>query len=257
MSKSLAFLVSFMVVLTVVIAGCGGGGSTTSTSSSPATTTSITPTTTPTTIISTTTTSTTTPTSTSTLPTTTAGGNTLPSTGVPITTHSAAVLAAYKGLCQTCHGKGLANSNPYPPTWDGKASGSSHNTGVYPITPGSPADHTPYTVDECTKAGCHAVGGSSTSPPTTTKVVLFNDPEPGGKPTPMTFHPLKGFENCIPCHVGSIAEGSNKRVGESHDCDECHATKPVPSFDPGHEGIGSPTLPKQLACVVCHKEAVK
>ncbi|RJO60455.1 MAG: hypothetical protein C4542_09160 [Dehalococcoidia bacterium] len=81
---------------------------------------------------------------------------TLTDKAIAITTHNAAAMAAYKTLCQMCHAKGLANSNPYPPTWDGKASGSTQNTGVYEIVPGSPQDHTPYTIEQCTQAGCHA-----------------------------------------------------------------------------------------------------
>ena len=77
---------------------------------------------------------------------------------IAITTHSAAVMASYKGLCQMCHANGTTNSNPYPPTWDGAKNGSTANKGVYAIPPGSVQDHTPYTVEECTKAGCHAVG---------------------------------------------------------------------------------------------------
>ena len=60
-------------------------------------------------------------------------------------------------LCQMCHANGTTNSNPYAPTWDGKASGSLVNTGVYTIEPNSVQDHTPYKVEECTKAGCHAM----------------------------------------------------------------------------------------------------
>ena len=256
MSKSIVTLFSIVVVFTICLTGFGGGGSKTTTSSQPSTTSATTPavtsnTTTQTTIASTTTVKPTTATS------TTGSGTTLPVVGIPITTHSAAVLAVYKGLCQTCHAKGLSNSNPYPPTWDGKASGSTHNTGVYPITPGSPTDHTPYTVEECTKAGCHAVSGTtSTATTPATGIKLFIDPEPGGKPTVMKTHPTDGaFSNCVPCHIGSTAVGSILRVGESHSCDECHATDPEPSYDPGHEGVGFPSLPMQTSCIICHKKA--
>jgi len=75
-----------------------------------------------------------------------------------ITTHSAAVMASYKGLCQMCHANGTTNSNPYPPTWDGAKNGSTANKGVYTIVPGSVQDHSQYTVDQCTQAGCHVVG---------------------------------------------------------------------------------------------------
>ena len=82
---------------------------------------------------------------------------TLPAAAVAITTHTAAQLASYKGLCQMCHGPGTTNSNPYPPTWDGKANGSTVNTGKYTVVAGSTQDHSQYTVDQCTQAGCHAV----------------------------------------------------------------------------------------------------
>ena len=97
---------------------------------------------------------------------TTPGGSTTPASSTPaatlpavagaITTHTAAQLASYKGLCQMCHGPGTTNSNPYPPTWDGKANGSTTNPGVYTVAAGSPQDHSQYTVDQCTQAGCHA-----------------------------------------------------------------------------------------------------
>ena len=81
---------------------------------------------------------------------------TLSEVGVAITTHNLAQMTGYKGLCQMCHAAGGTNSNPYPPTWDGAKNGSTANKGVYTITPGSVQDHTNYTVDQCTQAGCHA-----------------------------------------------------------------------------------------------------
>ena len=153
---SLSILFIAALTLTLLVSACGGGKATTSTK--PPTTTTKPPTTT----------TTNPPTTTTKPPTTTSGGSTLPTTAIAITTHTAVQLAAYKGLCQMCHGPGLSNSNPYPPTWDGKANGSTQNTGVYTITPGSPADHTSYTADQCTQAGCHVAPGSTTTPPTTT-----------------------------------------------------------------------------------------
>jgi len=94
---------------------------------------------------------------TSTTSTTVSPPKTLSEVGLPNTTHSKAVLAAYKGLCLICHGQGMFNAQPYAPTWDGKAAGSVLNTGVYTITPGSKADHTGYTNEtDCQQAGCHA-----------------------------------------------------------------------------------------------------
>jgi cytochrome c553 len=86
----------------------------------------------------------------------TPAGATLTTTPRAITDHNLAALKAYAGLCKMCHAPGLSNSNPYPPTWNGGASGSTVNTGIYTIVPGSPADHTNYTDDQCTQAGCHA-----------------------------------------------------------------------------------------------------
>lgn len=91
-----------------------------------------------------------------TTPVSSAPAATLPTVGVAITTHNAAQLTGYKGLCQMCHGPGTTNSNPYPTTWDGKANGSTANTGVYSVVAGSVQDHTSYTVEQCTQAGCHA-----------------------------------------------------------------------------------------------------
>jgi hypothetical protein len=81
---------------------------------------------------------------------------TLPATPIAITYHNAAYMVTYKTLCQLCHGPTTTNSNPYPPTWDGGKNGSTAYPGVYTVTPGSPADHTNYTTDQCTQAGCHA-----------------------------------------------------------------------------------------------------
>jgi hypothetical protein len=87
---------------------------------------------------------------------TTSGGATLPTQAIAITTHTAAQLASYKGLCLMCHGPGTSNSSPYPTSWNGKANGSTANTGTYTVAAGSTADHTSYTTDQCTQAGCHA-----------------------------------------------------------------------------------------------------
>ena len=76
--------------------------------------------------------------------------------GVPITSHSKDAMASYKGQCLFCHGKAGSYPQPYPPVWDGEASGSLHFRGAYEITPGSKADHTSYTsLTDCTQSGCH------------------------------------------------------------------------------------------------------
>ena len=117
----------------------------------------------------TTTTTTTTPpptTNTTTGTTTPTGGTSTTATtlpvltdvAVPITNHTLAGLAAYKTVgCLFCHGPTGSYPQPYAGTWDGKASASLHNTGVYTITAGSKADHTGYTeATDCSAAGCHA-----------------------------------------------------------------------------------------------------
>jgi plastocyanin len=161
-SWSILTIITLGVIL--LATACGGGKSTTSTN--PPTTTTKPPTTTTTTNPPTTTTNP--PTTTTNPPTTTSGGATLPATAVAITDHTPAVLTSYNGLCLMCHGAGLANAFPTAPSWDGKASGSTVNTGVYTIAAGSPADHTGRTADQCTQSGCHAVPGATTTPPTST-----------------------------------------------------------------------------------------
>jgi hypothetical protein len=99
---------------------------------------------------------------TSTPPASSTPAATLTDKPIAITTHNLAALKAYgdgtpNALCQMCHAPGTTNSNPYAPSWDGKANGSTANPGVYAIAPGSVQDHTPYKVEECTKAGCHAL----------------------------------------------------------------------------------------------------
>ena len=157
------FLIASSIVLVTLVLGCSSNGAAATTA--PKTTTTASQTTTPTTTVGQTTTS-----STIAAPTTTTSnsGGTLSIVAIDITTHNAAQMASYKGLCKMCHGPGTTNSNPYPPTWNGKANGSTANTGTYTIVAGSTIDHTPYTDDQCTQAGCHVVPGSSTTPPATT-----------------------------------------------------------------------------------------
>jgi hypothetical protein len=77
--------------------------------------------------------------------------------GVPITSHSKDVLRSYQGQCLLCHGQMGINPAPYPPAWDGAASGSIHFSETFEIDPGSKADHTGYTAaTDCTQPGCHA-----------------------------------------------------------------------------------------------------
>jgi plastocyanin len=157
---SLSLLTVMALTAALLVSACGGTKATTSTN--PPTITTTNP---PTTTTTGPTTTTGTPT------TTTSGGATLPTVAIAITTHSAAQLLSYKTICLMCHGPGTSNSSPYPPTWNGKTNGSTQNTGTYTVTAGSPADHTNYTVDQCTQAGCHAAPGGSTTtttPPTST-----------------------------------------------------------------------------------------
>ena len=136
--SSLLAMVSLLAI-TLIIAGCGGASTTT----------------TKTTATGTTNTTTTTTTNTSTTKTTTTSSAALPGTAIKITTHNAAQLTGYKGLCLMCHGTGTTNSFPTAPSWDGAKNGSTANPGTYTVAAGSDADHTGRTADDCTKAGCH------------------------------------------------------------------------------------------------------
>jgi hypothetical protein len=150
-SKALFIMVTCLTAALVIATGCGGTKATTSNSPTP---TKSTTTTTSTTQTSTTQTTTTTTTTTTTASSTPAGG-TLPA-AIAITSHSAAVLTSYAGLCLMCHGPDTSNQFPLPPSWDGKKFGSLVNTGVYTVAAGSPGDHTGRVSDTCTQSGCHA-----------------------------------------------------------------------------------------------------
>ena len=145
--KTRSMLLVMISLLTLVLAVAACGGSTATTTSKPATT--------PTAPIS----SSNTVTSSKPAPTTTTTTKTsnaaLSETAAKITTHNAAQLTGYKGLCLMCHGTGTTNAFPAAPSWDGKANGSTANPGTYTVTAGSNADHTGRTADDCTKAGCH------------------------------------------------------------------------------------------------------
>ena len=182
---SLSVLAITALTLVLLVSACGGTKATTSTAPPTTTTTPPTTTTTP---------PTTSTTGTPTTTTTTGTGATLSTTPIAYATHSAAQLASYKGLCQMCHAQGTTNSNPYPPTWDGKANGSTANPGVYTVVPGSVQDHSQYTVDQCDQAGCHVVPGSSTTPPTTTTTTpptTTTGTPPTTTPTPTTTSTVK------------------------------------------------------------------
>lgn len=260
------FILTALMIAVLVVASCGGGtkttttaGTTTSTTTTAGTTTSANSTTS-----SSTKTGTTTGTTSSTTTSSTGGG--LPTAATAITTHSEAVLASYKDLCLMCHGAGLVNQFPASPSWDGKKNGSTVNTGVYNIVTGSPADHTGRTVDSCTtQSGCHTAGvavamttiyvtTAGTSLPPKGTVVAFQDPKPGVNPPFKAPHAIDGvYENCITCHMGDNAAGSQFVVSTDHWCEECHKTVPAPSFDPAHNGTGFPTLPAQQSCIICHQ----
>ena len=155
-SWSILAIVTLCVML--LATACGGGN---------ATTTSVATTTKAPTTTATTTSATTTPPTTTTKPTTsTSSGGTLSTTGIAITTHNAAQLTGYKGLCLMCHGAGTTNAFPTTPSWDGKANGSTANTGTYTIAAGSNADHTGRTTDACFT--CHSAPGQTTTPATST-----------------------------------------------------------------------------------------
>jgi hypothetical protein len=138
-TRSLMFVLVSLLTMALLVLSCGGGKTTTSTIAS---TTTTTPPTTSTKPVSTTSvstppvsTTTTTPPTTTMIPTTTippttssSQGKALSEIAPAVTTHSAAALTVYKGLClPLCHGLGAANSSPFAPTWDGKAAGSTLN----------------------------------------------------------------------------------------------------------------------------------
>ncbi len=145
--KIIPLIVMLALAMVLVLGGCGGSKTTTSST----TTTSKPPTTSTTT---TTTTTTTTSATTSTTTTTTSAGNPIPTTGVEIKTHNAAVLASYKDLCLMCHGQGAgASQYPLPPSYTSRS--LSPGT-TYTVASGVPGDHTGRTDNAaCTAAGCH------------------------------------------------------------------------------------------------------
>ncbi len=165
---SLMFILVSLLTMALLVLSCGGGKTTASTIASTTTTTHPTTSTKPVTTTSVSTPpvsiTTTTPPTTTMIPTTTippasssSQGKALSEIAPAVTTHSAVVLTAYKGLClPLCHGLGAANASPFAPTWDGKAAGSTLNPGVYAVKAGSNADHTGRTEDTCTtQVGCH------------------------------------------------------------------------------------------------------
>jgi hypothetical protein len=258
---SLYFILTALMIAVLVVASCGGGTKTTTST----TTTAGTTTTASSTTSSSTTTSTTTGTTSSTTTTSSTGGG-LPTAATAITTHTEAVLTNYKGLCLMCHGAGMTNQFPTSPSWDGKKNGSTVNTDVYNIVAGLPADHTGRTADMCTtQSGCHTAGAAvamvtiyvttaGTSLPPKGTVVAFQDPHPGVNPPFIAPHAIDGvYANCITCHMGDNAAGSQFVISTDHWCEECHKTVPEPSFDPAHNGTGFPTLPAQQSCIICHK----
>ena len=213
MKKASRSLLTVAVMGVVMLAtACGGGGTTTSSSIPPTTTTTNPPTTT----------TTEPPTTTSEPP------QTLGDVAIAITTHSAAVMKAYNGLCQTCHDKGLSNSNPYPPTWDATASGSTHESGVFVVVPGSPADHTNYTEDQCTQPGCHTYEGqptaTTTTPPTTSTPPTTTSTEPTSTVISGSYTVLitmDGFQpDTLTVRVGTTITFTNNLEGDTGlECD--------------------------------------
>jgi hypothetical protein len=165
-TRSLMFVLVSLLTMALLVLSCGGGKTTASTIASTTTppTTSTKPVPTISLSVSPLSTTTTTPPTTTMIPTTTIPptsspqGKALSEIAPAVTTHSAAALVAYKGLClPLCHGLGAANASPFAPTWDGKAAGSTLNPGVYAVKSGSNADHTSRTEELCTtQTGCHA-----------------------------------------------------------------------------------------------------
>jgi hypothetical protein len=123
---------------------------------------------------------------------------------------------------------------------------------------GSDQDHTGRTdTATCTQEGCHeapwatetptATGPSTTTAaPTTSVAIITPTNPPGGTPNVMT-HPILGFDNCMTCHSIDGAGGSIYRVNDTHDCDECHASAPMPEYNHSY-------LPND-SCTICHEPA--
>jgi plastocyanin len=111
-------------------------------------------------------------------------------------------------MCLLCHGQGTTNSNPYPPTWNGGANGSTANPGIYTIAPGSPADHTNYSVDQCTQAGCHAAAGSSTTPPTSSTTPPTSSTTPPTSSTTPPTTTTKPSVSYVDINEGAFQPGS-------------------------------------------------
>jgi Doubled CXXCH motif (Paired_CXXCH_1) len=161
---------------------------------------------------------------------------------VPLTTHG--IGTGYAGNCLLCHGPGTTNSNPYPPSWDGKKAGSTLNTGVYPITAGSLADHTNYKSDQCMQAGCHTLGTAmtttpgTTAPATTAPATTYIPPTITGvvhlDPPIIHTHPIAGtYADCLSCHsaTGKDPMNTNKLAppdmikSNNKGCLDCHAAE--------------------------------
>jgi hypothetical protein len=80
----------------------------------------------------------------------------LPDSAPPIRSH-ALIVDVLEGYCLLCHGSGGPNEFPMPPTYDGAASGSSLNPGVYVVVQDSIQDHTDRQANTC--LSCHPVPG--------------------------------------------------------------------------------------------------
>lgn len=151
-----ACIVVSLLSIVLVVAGCGGTTTTASSSAPVPTTTAAT--TKPATTAPTTSAPTTSAPASSTpvVSSTTPAGGILPTIPTPMTSHNAAQLNSYKGLCMMCHAAGTTNAFPTTPSWNGAANGATVNKGIYTIAAGSPADHTGRAVEGClTQVGCH------------------------------------------------------------------------------------------------------
>jgi hypothetical protein len=97
---------------------------------------------------------------------------------------------------------------------------------------------------------------AGTASPSNGQRIMFDDTDPGKQPATKVPHPVDGaFSNCLACHYGDSAIGSQFAVTVQHPCDECHAVAPSIAFDPGHYMGQAPTQPMEQSCILCHTAA--
>ena len=160
---------------------------------------------------------------------------------------STSLLAAMLML-SACGGGPKTTTGTQPPVITSVASqtsGSSQlNISTTPITSTPPA------------TGFLIVATAGTGAPPAGIRVMFQDPNPSKQTATKVPHTLDGsFANCLTCHYGEPAVGSQFAVDVRHPCIECHAVAPSIGFDPSHYCGDTPTQPMEQSCIMCHKVA--